>query len=1797
MALSRLQNILRSPRGTIIYVDVNAIDSTDSIENTGTSPLVPFKTVQRALIECSRVSYQAGTKNDRFNFTTVVINPGTYTIDNRPGYLPIGNNEFQRRSGEVVSDLSPWDTTTNFNLSSDSNTLYKLNSIFGGVIIPKGCSLVCMDIRKTKFRPLYVPNPTNDTIERSAIFRVTGGSYFYGFSILDSDPNGFCYKDYTTNKFVPNFSHHKLTVFEYADGVNAVKINDGFVSYSTDRTDLQMYYEKVGIVYGESSGRKIFPDYPSSLIDIEPTIDEYRIVGSRGNEGEIIDIIAGDGITSTNTITVTLQQEIPELNVDTAIQIQGIDVSGYDGQYVVSEIVSPTIFKYKTQNSPLNPTPSVIGATVSLVVDTVNSASPYVYNCSLRSVYGMCGLHADGSKVEGFKSMVVSQYTAIGLQKDSNAFVVYDSVSGNYKDSTSVIDLYKNSRSKFKPEYENYHIKASNDAFVQLVSVFAIGYAQHFLAESGGDHSITNSNSNFGAKSLVASGFRNESFTKDDVGYITHIIPPKEISNREIYIEFNSLDVSKTISIGSTDKLYLYNETNLNDPPSSVIDGFRIGGKPEDYLKYEYNNNEYAAKIAMPNTQYSANVVSNEKIFNVGRNSVGINSISGNIITLTENHTLLNSESIRLISDTGQLPDGVKNNRIYYTITTGLSANQIKIAKTLNDAVNATPITLNNKGGKLSILSRVSDKNPGDVGHPIQWENNQWYLTVSGISTENNIYSSLVGFGTTTLGSSTVRTFLTRKTDARRPIDTIYRVRYVIPKNVQGRPPLEGYILTESNGVISTTEITKAFSPTTTSLDSNRDLRNYNFISSASYSSGTVNFISELPHNLSVGSIVEINNVVSTANTTGTFNSGYNKSFVITSISGTRQFSSIIDSDPGTFSNNTSQRTSDLPYYKHKGYSNTYQIYKVEEIQEYIFNDQDGVYYITLINSSNSPSVAPFNNQKFTQPIYNLYPQLNRDNPKSDPNPTKTFALANPIGEVVVNNPQYSITKETLIKTLSDQGIGFGITNIVSNSVGTSHTIYTKNDHNLNGISYATIQSGGSGYTPGNYYGVETIGFGASVVGNNATFGITVNGSGSISSVRIMDAGGAYGVGNTLSPINLPGGSGGVILVNNINNTINHVLDITNTTYDQYNTVYSIDNIITGNTKEIIVSSASSINSPITGTGIGLTATQNSRAIITGKRIGISTFSYDYITGIATITTIENHGIEVGNKVIIGGATNSFFNKPVIATLVNKEISLTQLSVDVGIGTTSQITGGTLYLYRPAYTSNSGDVNINNESRTISYYAGISTTLGATYNRTNDATITNIIIPNAVSIGLKLGDYLLIDNEIFRIRTSVTSNSVAIYRGLLGTKKDTHLSGTIVRKINVLPVELRRSSIIRASGHTNEYVGFGPGNYSTSLPERQDRKLTAQEELIAQATKYNGGSIIYTSMADDGSLYTSTKKVNGVTGEEENITAPVRTALGEELPVNDTNIGFNIINPLDVTVNRSLTVEGGENNNIISRFDCPVIFNNKITSLSDEGIESSSLFLQGDAKVSRKYTVGLNIPSSAGNPGDVTNRTLPDSGDSIGWVYTTDNEWREYGPIQDSSGKFLGNYSGTFSGDGSGLTNVSDIWVTDAVGIHTDVPIGVNTTSASPNYALYVEGSAAFNGTLRVFEIIETAAISTSILGSSNPINVDLGDSNVYYYTAPATNDWILNFRSSASQTLNDFLSIGESLTIAIISTQGSTAYKNSSIQIDGIAVIPKYYGGITPTGNANSLDVYTYVIIKTGNAAYTVLVSQSQYS
>ena len=1630
MPLSRLQNFLKSVRGNILYVNPNDLDATDSIENQGNSLTRPFKTIQRALVEASRFSYQTGLSNDRFAQTTILLYPGEHVIDNRPGYIANdgggGSAEYTSRDGTTGLAITPFDLTSNFDLESSSNVLYQLNSIHGGVIVPRGTSIVGYDLRKTKIRPKYVPDPDNANIENSAIFRVTGGCYFWQFTIFDASPSGQAYKDYTSNTFLPNFSHSKLTAFEFADGVNNISVKDSFLNVSKSFSDLDNYYYKISDVYDDASGRPISPDYPSGNVDIEPVIDETRIVGPKGGSVGITSIRSGDGVTGNTTISVETSTALSGLTVDMPLRIIGVTASGYDGQRTVKSVGSgATTFTYEVDTVPtvLFETPS--NAKAELQVDTVSSASPYVFNCSLLSVYGMNGLHADGNKATGFKSMVAAQFTGISLQKDVKAFVKYNTTSGVYDDSTTVDNIASDSLARYKPSYGNYHIRCSNDAVLQIVSCFAVGFNGHFLAESGGDQSITNSNSNFGSAGLVADGYKENAFSRDDVGYITHIIPPKEITTSDAALEFVSLDVNKTLSVGNTSRLYLYNQTNADVKPETVLQGFRLGAKTDDQLKVLIPiagvTTEYSARIIMHNTAYSSVEPSAEKKFTLDRSAVGINSITNSILTLTEVHNFLDGENVRVIAENGHLPDGIDEKLTYNVINadidSSLATNQIKLAQNETDALADNFATINNKGGIITIESRVSDKLAGDAGHPVQFDSteSQWYVNVATAATENNIYSTIIGFSTA-IGSNTPRSYITRKSDDRALQDTLHRARYVVPAGVSSaRPPIDGYVMQESCGDIETTANIQLVT-----LTNAVQQRNQTFIADANYlaSTGIATITTEKPHNLEIGAQVQILNVVSSNNTTGIGTSGYNFKQTVTGINSDRSFSIALDDDPGTFSNDTSTRTVDLPYYKKKDYSSNFYVYRSTEIKKHVKDQQDGVYHLTLLNASNAPSITPFSTENYSQNIIDLYPQTDRDNVNSDPDSARSFATPDNIGEVLTNDLRKSITKENIIRFGRDSKVGIGVTDICSDIVvGTSHTIYTDRDHGLFGIKSVGLGSTGLGYGSGSaatLYNATLTGFGASLVGKSATAEVDVDAIGGITSVRITNAGSVFGIGNTLAVTGIATTTGFVqgyveviSLHDNVNDSIN-ILGVTSNTYSSRNTQYRVTGYNVGQCREIQVATASSITG-IGGTlGIGATVCERAIAYNAGPGVGVTYFSYDKTSGIATVGSgITAHGLAVGNVLSFVGADQSYYNGNFRVTEI---VGITTFKVNAGVGTLdAAATGfGTFFALRRGYASNDGAISLENEhisSRMVPIVSGITTTLNSAVTT---KTGTSVEVTNSFNSGLQKGNYVQIDEEIMRIATSPVggTDAVTVLRGQLGTRRATHVDGSVITVVSPIATEFRRNSILRASGHTFEYVGYGPGNYSTSLPEKIDRVLTGKQELLAQSVKKGGGVNVYTGMNDKGNFYVGNKKVSSATGQEEVVDAPIPTVTGEDLDIaSGVAVGLDVITPLEVTVSRSLKVEGGTESNIISEFDGPVLFNKKVTSLGSGGIEANSFFIQGNATVAREVSVGISIPTIKANPGDIRFFSDPVKGGYAGWIFTTDNDWYRWGNISMYSNK------------------------------------------------------------------------------------------------------------------------------------------------------------------------------------------------
>ena len=1530
MPLNKLDNFIKNTEGRLLYVNPYDLDSSDSISNQGNSLASPFKTVQRALLEAARFSYVRGSNNDLVEKTTILLFPGVHTIDNRPGFAlknVSGTAKAIAPSGTetIASETLTLDGNSVFDLAQEDNILYKFNSINGGVIVPRGTSIVGLDLRKTKIKPKYVPNPTDSSIGKSAIFRITGACYFWQMSFFDGEETGLVYTDNTDfstlNQSKPRFSHHKLTVFEYADGVN--------VPTGYDITDLDMYYSKLSNAFNLASGRNIDQKYPDDALGFKSMRPEYEIVGAFASDPvNISNIVSGDGITPSTVVTVTTASP-HNLITDTPVKINGLNVEDFNISTKVQNVLSDTQFTYLLPyvRANLPASPSASGSTVTIETDTVSGASPYIFNCSLRSVYGMNGVHADGKKATGFRSVVLAQYTGISLQKDDRAFVKYNQSSRSYEginiskvtgatltseaSSTNPDTVYHlDSDAVYRNGWESTHIKCSNDAFIQVVSVFGVGFAVHFEGQSGGDQSITNSNSNFGQFSLRSEGFKKDSFAKDNTSFITSIVAPRALQESEEDIDWVSIDVGLTTSIGKSNQLYLYGFTSADDAPPSITQGYRVGARSKDKLYVNISGiSTSSANIYMTDTFDGVDSTGSSS----SKKELSVNTVTGNKFTFLSAHNLKNGEKVRIFSSDADYPENLNERTLYYTITTDsdptLSSTEIKLATSANNAALGNPITVYG-GSNLYIISSVSDKNSGDIGSPVQFDttNNNWFIHTDSSS---NIYQQLSTYGTAVIGERTETSFIKRIPDTRSLDEKIYKLRVVVPKEVtNSRDPVEGFVIQES----STTGVRSNLDFTLTSIASTdyQYNRNPKFISTCSTSSNTVTVISELPHNLNSGDQIVIKNVTSTTNASGTNNIGFNGTFEVSSIVNDLTFThSVVDVDgithsTGSFTNDTSVRSTSLPRFERNDLKSNYFIYRNEVVSPYIEGVQDGVYHLYVLNSGNAVSTE-FTDKKYSQNIVDLYPQLDRDNINDNPSSSKTFAKRSPLGEVSTNDLKKSITRETTDLFVKDFSKGIDVSSVAETP--TSAIITFAKEHGLSGIvTYSTL-NGGSGHTDGTYYNVKLYNNSGLTSWDGATSKVVVS-SGSVTSANIQSPGSGYVSGETLYfDTGKIGGSvsGSITLATSgISTNVGDVIQFTGagTTSDSYYRISSVNS-------KIQVSVARTSGDP--------SITSDQYGIVIGPSVQVTSSNYTSTTGITTFTCNGPHGLLSGNKFRVIDSSNNNLGDYIVKskTGVNSFNAITNASISPS------------YVLKHGLSSNDAisDSTVENlGTRNVFFYGGDSL-VAESFTSDTQVVVSSPVSGISTTKRFPLGSYIQIDNEIMRITSSTLSgsgnNEITVVRGALGTTKETHQDGSLINKIETIPVEFRRPTILRASGHTFEYLGYGPGNYSTGLPQVQVKTLNEDEEFLVQSQETSCGSILYSGMSSRGDFYLGNKKTNSATGQEKTFKIPVPTITGQD--ASRLSVVFD-----EVIVKERLLVEGGNSGTVLSEFDGPVTFNKEI---------------------------------------------------------------------------------------------------------------------------------------------------------------------------------------------------------------------------------------------------------------------------
>ena len=586
----------------IIYVDPAVGD--DGINNNGFDDIRPFRTIERALIEAVRESRRAGQYNDRYDRVMIELAPGDYYVDNSPGTssVPALSSEegFIQRvyTGYNIVDIFESDRAVIINvdlldstltsppaslnlgrvLYSQSGgvgnivkikkkslnstiwsiTLEYVNGTFylndelyydnlaivnptgGGLIVPRGISIDGVDLRKVRIRPMYVPSLEGAASRRSAIFKVTGGTYVSLLTFTDN----------------PQWSrsHNTVTSVTFA--------SEAEIFGSGDETS---YYSKLNSLFNAYDG---WGNEGLEPIRAETTI-VAPIAGSKDQRQE-------DREENQTGLPFSDSREQAEISFPGATRLVRRDSSG--GQVLALPDINST-----------------------------RSSSPYIFNCSVRSIFGLNGMWVDGALVAGFKSMVTANFTQVSLQTDPNCFNSgyyldppvnkQDGVGKQYR--TDTIDKYK---------YRHWGFRGSSDATIQIVSCFVIGNADHFIAESGADLSITNSCSDFGDISLRGVGYKGRSFSQDEgapsPGYIgtrlTKIIPPLplrysfEDGSRPTLVdtEINtslSIDYEKTleyilnnkVGVQAPSPIRVYfsnsdsvNQFTLDNPPSAAIAAF-----------------------------------------------------------------------------------------------------------------------------------------------------------------------------------------------------------------------------------------------------------------------------------------------------------------------------------------------------------------------------------------------------------------------------------------------------------------------------------------------------------------------------------------------------------------------------------------------------------------------------------------------------------------------------------------------------------------------------------------------------------------------------------------------------------------------------------------------------------------------------------------------------------------------------------------------------------------------------------------------------------------------------------------------------------------------------------------------------------------------------------------------------------------------------------------------------------------------------------------------------------------------
>lgn len=574
---------------TAIFVGSEFPQATDDLSNDGYAR--PFVTLNRAMIEVARRSILRGRPDDAFNDRfSVFLLPGRNTVYNEPG---LTFSEFEAQTDVFVEDQP-----------LTQKQIAQFNPSEGGVVVPRGTTIFGLDLRKTAISPTYYPRWDRTTFESepqllansSAVLKWTGNCYFTSFSFRDKNEQasvtaigGESFEIAVLRTLRPHGFRSLVTAINDDN-----EILDGDLVSLSYPTGVSRFYDGV-------------PTLPEAQYYADP-IDSYTLRLRKVQNGQAI-----------------VRSELPESPVPGATPEAYLDLRFYNStahrltaiKYAtdleldalydkVQRAFSTLSFSGTASNAEIAPGENIIVASVPETpnneTNSTANSSPYVFNVSLRSQWGMNGLDVDGSAVRGFKSALSCNFTVVSVNNDPDVYEVYDDESWkalrvayaeslgvpitditdqgalNYLTRTvktddirffhrSALDIQGQdgkSSGLISPLSDTRHFgtKASNGAFIQIVSSFAIGPAVNYWATSGSEMAVTNANSNFGGIALRSEGFAGIGTTggalDPDRGFtIQGIRRPAVVTPQMVKNNVKKISVNTTIASTTSTSLVL----------------------------------------------------------------------------------------------------------------------------------------------------------------------------------------------------------------------------------------------------------------------------------------------------------------------------------------------------------------------------------------------------------------------------------------------------------------------------------------------------------------------------------------------------------------------------------------------------------------------------------------------------------------------------------------------------------------------------------------------------------------------------------------------------------------------------------------------------------------------------------------------------------------------------------------------------------------------------------------------------------------------------------------------------------------------------------------------------------------------------------------------------------------------------------------------------------------------------------------------------------------------------------------